>query len=63
MFDVLLDGTTEPRLNLVSKDEAGALMILLGVLEENAPTEEIHQAAGDMRFRLASRLAWDPTNS
>ncbi|MGP3691116.1 hypothetical protein ACTVZO_41695 [Streptomyces sp. IBSNAI002] len=63
MLDVLLDGATEPRLKLFSKDEAGALMVLLGVLEEHPPTEEIRLAASDMRFRLGSRLAWDPAGS
>ncbi|WP_405497378.1 hypothetical protein [Streptomyces sp. NBC_00096] len=63
LLDVLLDGVTEPRLKLISRDEAGALMVLLGVLEGQGPTEEIRQAAGEMRLRLVSRLAWNPAVS
>ncbi|WP_369779904.1 hypothetical protein [Streptomyces sp. R33] len=29
----------------------------LGVLEEHAPDEEIRRSAGEMRFRIGSRLA------
>lgn len=57
MLDVLLDGVTEPRLKLISGDEARALMLLLGVLEDDAQPEEIRHAAGEMRFRIVSRLA------
>ncbi|MFB7260761.1 hypothetical protein ACFCXH_01150 [Streptomyces nojiriensis] len=57
MLDVLLDGVTEPRLKLISGDEARALMILLGVLDDDAQSEEVRRAAGEMRFRLGSRLA------
>ncbi|MFD7917151.1 hypothetical protein ACFV30_41860 [Streptomyces sp. NPDC059752] len=57
MLDVLLDGVTEPRLKLISGDEARALMVLLGVLDDDAQPEEIRRAAGEMRFRLGSRLA------
>ncbi|WP_331745770.1 hypothetical protein [Streptomyces virginiae] len=55
--DVLLDGVTEPRLKLISGDEPRALMILLGVLDDDAPPEEVRHAAGEMRFRIGSRLA------
>ncbi|MFD4865316.1 hypothetical protein [Streptomyces sp. NPDC058412] len=57
MLDVLLDGVTGPRLKLISGDEARALMILLGVLDDDAQPEEVRHAAGEMRFRLGSRLA------
>uniref|UniRef100_A0AAU2JZY0 Uncharacterized protein n=1 Tax=Streptomyces sp. NBC_00049 TaxID=2903617 RepID=A0AAU2JZY0_9ACTN len=57
MLDVLLDGVTEPRLKLISGDEARALMVLLGVLDDEEQPEEIRRAAGEMRFRLSSRLA------
>ncbi|GGS37746.1 hypothetical protein Snoj_28950 [Streptomyces nojiriensis] len=57
MLDVLLDGVTEPRLKLISGDEARALMILLGVLDDDAQPEEVRHAAGEMRFRIGSRLA------
>ncbi|WP_405680750.1 hypothetical protein OG239_03390 [Streptomyces sp. NBC_00868] len=57
MLDVLLDGVTEPRLKLISGDEARALMDLLGVLDDDVQPEEIRRAAGEMRFRLGSRLA------
>ncbi|MDX3539404.1 hypothetical protein PV721_34780 [Streptomyces sp. MB09-01] len=56
MLDVLLDGVTEPRLKLISADEARALMVLLGVLDDDGQPEEIRRAAGEMRIRLASRL-------
>ncbi|MFB6825415.1 hypothetical protein ACFCXA_27980 [Streptomyces virginiae] len=57
LLDVLLDGVTEPRLKLLSGDEARALMVLLGVLDDDAQPEEVRQAAREMRFRIASRLA------
>lgn len=57
MLEVLLDGVTEPRLKLISGDEARALMILLGVLDDLARSDEIREAAGELRFRLASRLS------
>ncbi|MFI1280927.1 hypothetical protein ACH4U5_09205 [Streptomyces sp. NPDC020858] len=57
MLDVLLDGLTEPRLKLISEDEARALMVLLGLLDDAAQPEEVRHAAGEMRFRISSRLA------
>ncbi|MFD6969212.1 hypothetical protein OG756_40040 [Streptomyces sp. NBC_01310] len=57
LLDVLLDGVTEPRLKLISGDEARALMVLLGVLDDEARSEEVRRAAGEMRARLAARLA------
>ncbi|MER7821547.1 hypothetical protein BCL76_11078 [Streptomyces sp. CG 926] len=57
LLDVLLDGVTEPRLKLLSGDEARALMVLLGALDDDAQPAEVRQAAGEMRFRIASRLA------
>ncbi|MGZ9928564.1 hypothetical protein ACXNSR_01585 [Streptomyces sp. NC-S4] len=57
MLDVLLDGVTEPRLKLISGDEARALMVLLGLLDDDAQPEEVRRAAGEMRLRLGSRLA------
>ncbi|MFF4644937.1 hypothetical protein [Streptomyces sp. NPDC001389] len=57
LLDALLDTAPEPRLRLVSGDEARALMVLLGVLEEEASSEDVRRAATDMRFRIGSRLA------
>ncbi|MFG2488443.1 MULTISPECIES: hypothetical protein [Streptomyces] len=57
LLDVLLDGVTEPRLKLLSGDEARALMVLLGVLDDDAQPEEFREAAREMRLRIASRLA------
>ncbi|MFF4261423.1 hypothetical protein ACFY7Y_40995 [Streptomyces virginiae] len=57
LLDVLLDGVTEPRLKLLSGDEARALMVLLGVLDDDAQPEDVRRAAREMRFRIASRLA------
>ncbi|WP_405443570.1 hypothetical protein OG373_38890 [Streptomyces avidinii] len=56
VLDVLLDGVTEQRLKLISGDEARALMVLLGFLESDEQPEEVRRAAGEMRFRIASRL-------
>ncbi|MGW8783098.1 hypothetical protein ACWGNM_34270 [Streptomyces sp. NPDC055796] len=57
LLDTLLDGITEPRLKLISEDEARALMVLLGVLDDAVQSEDIRRAAGEMRFRIGSRLA------
>lgn len=57
LLDVFLDGVTEPRLKLISADEARALMVLLGLLDDAEQPEEVRRAAGDLRYRLASRLA------
>lgn len=57
LLDVLLDGVTEPRLKLISADEARAVLVLLGLLDDHAQPEEIRRAAGELRFRLSSRLA------
>ncbi|MET9886455.1 hypothetical protein ABZZ20_25615 [Streptomyces sp. NPDC006430] len=57
LLDVLLDGVTEPRLKLISGDEGRALMVLLGLLDDDTQPEEVRRAAGEMRVRLASRLA------
>ncbi|MEU9801500.1 hypothetical protein [Streptomyces sp. NPDC051000] len=54
---VLVDAVTDTRLKLLTGDEARAVMMLLGALEEETSSEEVRQAAGEMRFRLASRLA------
>ncbi|MCY0930129.1 hypothetical protein OTB20_28850 [Streptomyces sp. H27-H1] len=56
LLDVLLDTVTETRVKLISLDEARALMVLLGVLEEQASSGEVREAAGEMRLRLGSRL-------
>ncbi|MFF2792857.1 hypothetical protein ACFVT6_39975 [Streptomyces sp. NPDC058049] len=56
MLDVLLKGLTEPRLKLISEDEARALMVLLGLLDDAVQPEEVRHAAGEMRFRIGSRL-------
>ncbi|MER5810246.1 hypothetical protein ABT143_18985 [Streptomyces sp. NPDC002033] len=57
MLDVFLDGVTEPRLKLISADEARALMILLGELDDGVRPEVVRRAAGELRFRLSTRLA------
>ncbi|MGW9067970.1 hypothetical protein ACWGQT_00760 [Streptomyces yangpuensis] len=54
---VHLDGVTEPRLKLISRDEARAVMMLLGMLDDDAQPEEIRSAAGEMGFRLDLLLA------
>ncbi|MEU3721515.1 hypothetical protein [Streptomyces sp. NPDC031705] len=57
LLDSLLDGVPEPRLQPLAEDEARALMVLLGVLEVEALSEDVRRAAGDMRLRIGSRLA------
>ncbi|MFD3808953.1 hypothetical protein ACFWTC_36570 [Streptomyces sp. NPDC058619] len=57
LLDVLLDSVTEPRLKLISADEARALVVPLGLLDDDSQHEEVRRAAGDLRFRLGSRLA------
>ncbi|MFD6892481.1 hypothetical protein [Streptomyces sp. NPDC059957] len=54
---VLLDATTDTRLKLLTGDEARAVMMLLGALEEETRSEDVREAAGEMRLRLGSRLA------
>ncbi|KOU28293.1 hypothetical protein ADK53_34855 [Streptomyces sp. WM6373] len=56
LLDTLLDGVTEPRLKLISADEARAVMVLLGLLDDIAQSEDIRRAADEMRFRIGSRL-------
>ncbi|MFF0216127.1 hypothetical protein [Streptomyces vinaceus] len=56
-LSVLLDAVTDTRLRLLTGDEARAVMMLLGTLEEETRSEEVRAAAGEMRFRLGSRLA------
>ncbi|MEV7725064.1 hypothetical protein ACIRP0_07150 [Streptomyces sp. NPDC101733] len=57
LLDVLLDGVTEPRLKLIAADEARALVVLLGILDDEHPGEDVGRAAGEMRMRLVARLA------
>lgn len=57
LLDALLDRVSEPRLRLVSVDEARAVMVLLGLLEGDGQPEDVRRAAGELRFRLGSRLA------
>ncbi|MFE6848254.1 hypothetical protein [Streptomyces sp. NPDC057686] len=57
LLDALLDGVTEPCLKLISEDEARALMVLLGLLDDAVQSEDSRRAAGEMRFRIGSRLA------
>ncbi|MFD3701293.1 hypothetical protein ACFWUZ_35150 [Streptomyces sp. NPDC058646] len=54
---VLLDAATDTRLKLLTGDEARAVMMLLGALEEDTRSSEVRAAAGEMRFRLGPRLA------
>ncbi|MGW7025764.1 hypothetical protein ACWGFX_00960 [Streptomyces xanthophaeus] len=57
LLDVLLDGVSEPRLKLISADEARALMVLLTLLDDDGQHEDLRRVADDMRCRIASRLA------
>ncbi|WP_329449261.1 hypothetical protein OG906_42530 (plasmid) [Streptomyces sp. NBC_01426] len=54
---VLLDAATDTRFTLLTGDEARAVMMLLGALEEETRSQEVRAAAGEMRFRLGTRLA------
>ncbi|MFF4849478.1 hypothetical protein [Streptomyces sp. NPDC001194] len=56
-LSVLMDAVTDTRLKLLTGDEARAVMMLLGALEEETRSEEVRTAAGEMRSRLGSRLA------
>ncbi|GHE76047.1 hypothetical protein [Streptomyces vinaceus] len=56
LLDTLLDGVTEPRPKLISADEARAVIMLLGLLDDTAQSEDIRRAAGEIRFRIGSRL-------
>lgn len=56
LLDVLLDSVTEPRLKPISADEARALVVLLGLLDDGQH-EEVRRAAGDLQSRPGSRLA------
>ncbi|MFE4265411.1 hypothetical protein [Streptomyces sp. NPDC056883] len=53
----LANGVTEPRLKLISGDEARAAMVLFGLLHDAEQPEEVRQAAVELRFRIGSRLA------
>ncbi|THA44567.1 hypothetical protein [Streptomyces sp. A1136] len=55
-LDALLDAAGETRLKLLTEDEAIAVLMLLGALEDETRSEEVRRAAGEMRFRLGSRL-------
>ncbi|WP_406187259.1 hypothetical protein [Streptomyces sp. NBC_01006] len=57
LLDTLLDGVTEPRLKIISADEARALMVLLRLLDDTAQSEDILRAASELRFRIGSRFA------
>ncbi|MFD3870220.1 hypothetical protein [Streptomyces sp. NPDC058623] len=57
LLGVLLDSVTDTRLELVTGDEARAVLTLLGALEEVIRSEGVREAAGEMRFRLCSHLA------
>ncbi|MFJ8166580.1 hypothetical protein ACIRBY_37450 [Streptomyces sp. NPDC096136] len=56
-LDVLLDATAETRLKLVTADEARAIVVLLGVLEDADCSPDQRLAAREMRLRLGSRLS------
>ncbi|MFF7300444.1 hypothetical protein [Streptomyces sp. NPDC008265] len=57
LLDVLVDGVTEPRLKVISHDEARALVMLLDLLDGPTQPEDIRRAAAELRFRISSRLA------
>ncbi|MER6522956.1 hypothetical protein ACFWHQ_36665 [Streptomyces sp. NPDC060334] len=56
LLDILLDGVTGQRLKLISEDEARALIVLLGFLDDDRQDAEVRGAATEMRSRLGSRL-------
>nr|WSW64613.1 hypothetical protein OG513_39450 [Streptomyces sp. NBC_00998] len=58
LLDTLLDGVSEPRLNLISEDEARALMVLLGLLDDADQSEDIRRGRGRdaVPDRLTPRL-------
>ncbi|MFE9803270.1 hypothetical protein ACFYP6_31200 [Streptomyces goshikiensis] len=55
-LDNLLDGVSEPRLRLVGTDEARAMTVLRGLIDDAEQLEDVRRASGEMRFRLGSRL-------
>ncbi|GAA0300937.1 hypothetical protein GCM10010302_44400 [Streptomyces polychromogenes] len=56
-LNVLIDATADTRVKLVTADEARAIMVLLGALEDCAGSRDVRLAATEMRSRLGSRLA------
>ncbi|WP_328623170.1 hypothetical protein [Streptomyces sp. NBC_00354] len=44
-------------MKLISEDEFRALMVLFGLLDDTGQSDDIRRAAGEMRFRIGSRLA------
>ncbi|MCX4633492.1 hypothetical protein [Streptomyces sp. NBC_01443] len=54
LLDTLLDGVTEPRLKRISEDEARALMVLLGLLENTDQSDDIRR--GRRRDAVPDRL-------
>ncbi|MFK0239065.1 hypothetical protein [Streptomyces vinaceus] len=48
---------SEPRLKLISADEARAVIVLLSLLDDADQPEDVRRATGDMRFRFGSPLA------
>ncbi|MFD8146792.1 hypothetical protein [Streptomyces sp. NPDC059708] len=56
-LNVLIDATADTRIKLVTADEARAIMVLLGALEDSACSRDVRLAATEMRSRLCSRLA------
>ncbi|WP_406511151.1 hypothetical protein OG851_00845 [Streptomyces sp. NBC_00161] len=44
-------------MKLIIEDEARALMVLLGLLDDTDQSGDVRRAAGEMRFRIGSRLA------
>ncbi|MFE5561168.1 hypothetical protein [Streptomyces sp. NPDC056544] len=57
MLDALLDGVTEPAAEADQQGRGEGLIVLLGALDDDAQPQEIRYPAGEMRFRLGSRLA------
>ncbi|WP_392895661.1 hypothetical protein [Streptomyces sp. LN699] len=45
---LLLDTTTDTDLKLPTGNDAGTVMMLLGLLEEETRSEEVHAAAGEI---------------
>ncbi|MEV7617094.1 hypothetical protein [Streptomyces sp. NPDC089799] len=56
LLDALLDpDVEEPRCPLLTEGEARALMVLLARLDDDSEGE-VRDAAGELRFRIGSRL-------
>lgn len=55
-LDELLEVAVDTRLVFLSGDEARAILILLAPLEAESSSQEVRQAAAEVRHRITSRL-------